>query len=82
MTLAEAAALYSVPTNVRWLACHAALGYRPKSYEFITWVNQQWGRFAEVRGISPGSYAAGAVRDTLGAEADSQFDAWLVEQAQ
>lgn len=81
MTLAEVAALYPEPTNVRWLACHAALGRRPRGFEFITWINQQWGRFAETRGIAPGNYAAGAVRDVLKAAADREFDVWLAEQA-
>jgi len=82
MTYDEAAACYPDGAKVRWVACHAALGRRPRAYEFIVWISAQWGRFAEAHRIAPGSWAAGAVRDVLGPSADAQFDAWLVEQAQ
>lgn len=82
MIYVEAAANYPADANPRWVACHAAYGRRPRNWEFIIWIGQQWAGFAQAHGIAFRGYAAETVYHTLGDAADEQFDAWLIEQAQ
>lgn len=51
MTYGEAEALYEPETNVRWIACHAAMGHRPATWEFTSWNTRKWAEFLKAYGI-------------------------------
>lgn len=76
MKCAEAAALYTEPTNPRWIACHASLGEPPRAYTFMLWLGPYWLRFAKLHGVRDSR----DVRLKLGADTDRLFDAWLRDQ--
>ena len=85
LTYAEAAALYPLPQfNPRWVACHAAFGRAPKSWEFMSWVGEQWRAFDAAHGIKASDRYTGRVergdrQRVFGDDLDATFDAWLIE---
>lgn len=77
MTIEEARATYKSPVNPRWVACHAALGRRPKAYEFLIWLPKYWRRFAGLHGCRD----ARSVELKMGvSEAHAAFDRWLEDE--
>ncbi len=77
LTFDQAKAHYDGQTNPRWVACHAALGRRPKPWEFMCWNTSRWRDYLDSIGF------LGAVADYLvGGREDRQatYDAWLLAQ--
>lgn len=90
-TLAGAYPAHEYPTGVnpRWVACHLALGRRPKGYEFIVWIGQQWRAFLDAEWERGVRTTTGRWRDWthyalhLGSSSAAHvaFDRWLLREA-
>lgn len=84
ITYAEAEALNEPDTNPRWIACHAALGRQPKTWEFTSWNDKHWHLFLTSDGVKPDRYASFPVAYSMAKgvsieAAQEAYDTWLKE---